>query len=393
MRFFMRYKKKHNARPGKQDIAEYGTDTKTELLFKIAIIIFYLLSVLTVYLIINTPIFTRTYGMEFAHIISVPLPRFNSRIASLIITVILAVIIYLILFKINGSLYKLMNRFFIKQAFLLPVCVFFVFLLLVSNKIMLDRNMESNVILYMSTIFINMLLNYISILLIIDSVFIQYRLVKTVMFDIIRTKNDFANEDISIIISTYLNFVFTFATLYFFIQLSSQWTAFKGIDKAENLFETVVNCVYFSVITISTTGFGEIYPLLWYTKLLVSIEVLSGVLLLTFSFGIIMNSISQNNAVHRHNKRQPILSEHSVIISKNSRSHQQKNYSAIITLNYATFNIDNGERMVLKIPDNEFDLMLEGDTGSLTFQGSQFICFSRDKHNELATADTIGNTY
>lgn len=44
----------------------------------------------------------------------------------------------------------------------------------------------------------------------------------------------------------------------------------------ENAFLSVIDCLHFSVITLSTVGYGDIYPTAWYSKLIVDIEILLG---------------------------------------------------------------------------------------------------------------------
>lgn len=355
-------------------------EKQTIMLTKIANIIWYLLSIVMTILLLNTRIFEHTYGMPLANILRVPLPNYDTRAVSIVITIIMIGIMYFILFKINGKLYRLMKKFFLARAFLLPVCVFLTFMVLVSNGMILSHNADRSIATYMMTILLNIMINYICILIIMNSIIIQYILVKEVLFDVVKTKKEFVNEDLGIIISTYLNFVFTFAIAYFLMQFFSRWSAFYGIEETFNLFETLMNCVYFSFITISSTGFGDMYPLTWYAKMLVCVEVLSGVALLTFSFGIILNSLSFNKAVQRHNKKQPIISMQSTIVSKNLRTlHNKIGRKTETNINYVTFELNNDERMAIIVPDYEYNLMVEGDTGSLTFQGSNFIRFERLK--------------
>lgn len=42
-----------------------------------------------------------------------------------------------------------------------------------------------------------------------------------------------------------------------------------------------------------------------------------------------------------------------------------------------TFEFENNERLELKVPGKEYGLMVEGDTGTLSFQGTRFISFIR----------------
>ena len=44
---------------------------------------------------------------------------------------------------------------------------------------------------------------------------------------------------------------------------------------------------------------------------------------------------------------------------------------------YATFQVESGDRMELSIPDRDYGYLVEGDRGSLTFQGTRFLSFNR----------------
>lgn len=47
------------------------------------------------------------------------------------------------------------------------------------------------------------------------------------------------------------------------------------------------------------------------------------------------------------------------------------------TYYYVTFQMDTGDRMELHVPRNEVGLLVEGDHGMLTFQGSRYLSFER----------------
>ena len=42
---------------------------------------------------------------------------------------------------------------------------------------------------------------------------------------------------------------------------------------------------------------------------------------------------------------------------------------------YATFQVESGDRMELSIPDRDYGYLVEGDRGSLAFQGTRFLSF------------------
>lgn len=54
----------------------------------------------------------------------------------------------------------------------------------------------------------------------------------------------------------------------------------------DNQKDVFFECLYFSTLCISTGGFGEISPNVWYTKLFASVEILIGVTLFVFAIGM-----------------------------------------------------------------------------------------------------------
>lgn len=56
--------------------------------------------------------------------------------------------------------------------------------------------------------------------------------------------------------------------------------------------------------------------------------------------------------------------------SDHYHSHGYTNY-------FVTFEVESGDRMELEVTGEESGLMIEGDQGMLTFQGTQFLGFER----------------
>jgi hypothetical protein len=52
-----------------------------------------------------------------------------------------------------------------------------------------------------------------------------------------------------------------------------------------NAFLSIVDCLHFSVATLSTVGFGDMYPTTWYSKLAVDVEILMGLGLTVLTVG------------------------------------------------------------------------------------------------------------
>lgn len=101
-------------------------------------------------------------------------------------------------------------------------------------------------------------------------------------------------------------------------------------------------------------------------------------------FGIIIFSMIRNISVSMKNNKQPIIPVEAKIaakrydVSHHSRNHgDNHNHYSSSTRYFVTFEMTNGERMELETPANEFGMMVEGDTGTLEFQGTRFISFTR----------------
>jgi hypothetical protein len=53
----------------------------------------------------------------------------------------------------------------------------------------------------------------------------------------------------------------------------------------DSAFLSIVDCVHFSIATLSTVGFGDMYPTTWYSKLAVDVEILMGLGLTILTVG------------------------------------------------------------------------------------------------------------
>ena len=100
-------------------------------------------------------------------------------------------------------------------------------------------------------------------------------------------------------------------------------------------------------------------------------------------FGLIIFSVAKSIKQNMYNNKQPIIPVQAKIVTKRTDvSHHHHGTSdnmhhSSSTWYYATFEMTNGERMELQIPSREFGMLVEGDEGTLEFQGTRFISFSR----------------
>lgn len=93
-----------------------------------------------------------------------------------------------------------------------------------------------------------------------------------------------------------------------------------------------------------------------------------------------------NRAKRNHkNNNSPVLTVGAKIVAKRSdmRNYNHKNSSndfnnmSSYTDYYATFEVQSGDRMEFKIDGSEYGMIIEGDVGDLTFQGTRYIKFER----------------
>ena len=98
----------------------------------------------------------------------------------------------------------------------------------------------------------------------------------------------------------------------------------------------------------------------------------------------IFTAISGISQWHKNNNS-PRLTVPATVVSKRTNvSHHHHHHgtdhmhhSSTSTSYYVTFQVDSGDRMELHVAGHQFGLMIEGDRGNLTFQGTRFLDFER----------------
>ena len=97
---------------------------------------------------------------------------------------------------------------------------------------------------------------------------------------------------------------------------------------------------------------------------------------------IAVKGVSQWNK----NNHSPRLTVSATIVAKrtNVSHHHQHNHGGTgmhhtthSTTYYVTFQVESGDRMELHVAGHEFGMLIEGDRGNLTFQGTRDLGFER----------------
>lgn len=95
----------------------------------------------------------------------------------------------------------------------------------------------------------------------------------------------------------------------------------------------------------------------------------------------IVKGISQWNK----NNHSPRLTVPAVVVAKRTNvSHHNHNtgvnnhhHHHTSTSYYVTFQVESGDRMELHMSGNEYGMLVEGDAGMLSFQGTRYLGFER----------------
>ena len=92
---------------------------------------------------------------------------------------------------------------------------------------------------------------------------------------------------IQFIVGFYFLIAFLFSILYFSIlPYFDETESIKSIHANSNMTISFVDCLYFSITSQATVGYGDLIPITNPTKILVSIQVFFGYFYLCFSISI-----------------------------------------------------------------------------------------------------------
>lgn len=80
------------------------------------------------------------------------------------------------------------------------------------------------------------------------------------------------------------------------------------------------------------------------------------------------------------NNNSPRLTVAAQVVAKRSHvSHSHGDGLGGYTSYYVTFQVESGDRMELHVEDSEYGMLAEGDYGLLSFQGTRYLGFERNR--------------
>ena len=105
-------------------------------------------------------------------------------------------------------------------------------------------------------------------------------------------------------------------------------------------------------------------------------------------FGIAMSSVLMTTIrgmkEWNKNNHSPRLTVPVIVVTKRTDISRHRHRGAnghhhhhTSTTYYVTFEVESGDRMELRLDGSEYGLMVEGDKGKLSFQGTRFLGFER----------------
>lgn len=96
-----------------------------------------------------------------------------------------------------------------------------------------------------------------------------------------------------------------------------------------------------------------------------------------FVFGIVAYSFIRAFKQERKNDQSPRLTVDAKVVAKRTNYHRSSSSHMGHTTYFVTFEVESGDRMELTVTGQEYGLLVEGDFGELTFQGTRYLGFQR----------------
>lgn len=104
-------------------------------------------------------------------------------------------------------------------------------------------------------------------------------------------------------------------------------------------------------------------------------------------FGLFLVTAFRGIGRWKYNNAQPVLTVSAKVVSKrtNVSSHMHSDadgighHSHADTTYYVTFEVESGDRMEFNVDGGEYGILIEGDFGKLTFQGTRYLGFNRER--------------
>ena len=103
------------------------------------------------------------------------------------------------------------------------------------------------------------------------------------------------------------------------------------------------------------------------------------VVFLTF-FIIFVSTLLTGLARRKKDNESPRLTVPAVVVSRRTEYHSNAAQQSTMgrTSYYATFQVESGDRMEFEVDGSDYGLLVQGDIGKLSFQGTRYLGFERN---------------
>ncbi len=103
------------------------------------------------------------------------------------------------------------------------------------------------------------------------------------------------------------------------------------------------------------------------------------------AFGMVIFTVIKAFNQSNKNNHSPRLTVEALVVAKRTHvsRHGSRNddfHTSAYTRYYATFQVASGDRMELQMDGNAYGMLVEGDFGLLTFQGTRYLDFARGRN-------------
>lgn len=94
-------------------------------------------------------------------------------------------------------------------------------------------------------------------------------------------------------------------------------------------------------------------------------------------FGIIIVTMVRGVGEWNKNNQSPKLTVPVTVVAKRSDVHRGIETMHTFTSYYVTFQVESGDRMEFEVDGSDYGLLVQGDIGKLSFQGTRYLGFER----------------
>lgn len=119
------------------------------------------------------------------------------------------------------------------------------------------------------------------------------------------------------------------------------------------------------------SGFVSVFPMFFF----IVFFLVLGVFIVTIGKGI--GEWNKNNHSPRLTVDATVVAKRGHVSHHHHHGDNHAMHSSTSTTYYVTFQVESGDRMELHVSGSEFGMLVEGDVGKLTFQGTRYLGFER----------------